>query len=205
MFHGRKAALGQIQVWMLTGFLAGWVLAACSASGPIQAAKPAGPSLKEPQAGLAVLYFHQKFRNISEMPKGEWAEKMGKPGKPIPNLDHRFGDGPVFDSGVSDKIGVRLTGFIHLAVPGSYLFKVNSNDGAEIAIDGRRVVSDPDVHSDRISDTGQFKAAEPGWYPFRAYYFENKKTATLQLFWKPPRAEAFSIVPADAFGHLPKG
>lgn len=203
MFHGRKAALGQIQVRLLTGFLAGWVLAACSASGPVQANQPVGPNLKEPQAGLAVLYFHQKFRNISEIPKGEWAEKMGKPGQPVPLLDHQFGDGPVFNSGVSDKIGVRLTGFIHLEVQGSYLFKVNSNDGAEIVIDGRRVVSDPDVHSDRFSAPGRIEVAKPGWYPFLAYYFENKKTATLQLYWKPPQADAFTIVPAHAFGNLP--
>lgn len=203
MFHGCKAGLGKMQVRMLTGFLAGWVLAACSTSWTVQADHALGPNQKELQAGLAVLYFHQKFRHVSEMRKGEWAEEMVKPGKPVALLDHRFGDGPVFNSGVSDKIGVRLTGFIHLAIQGLYVFKVYSNDGAEIVIDGQRVVSDPDVHSDRFSAPGRIEVAKPGWYPFLAYYFENKKTATLQLYWKPPRAETFAIVPAHAFGHLP--
>jgi hypothetical protein len=185
--------------------MVGLVLTACSASGPIRADKPAGINPEDLRPGLTTLYFNKKFRHVSEMPKGKYAEKKGKQGKPVPQLNHRFGLGSVFDSGASDKIGVRLTGFIHIPVAGSYVFTVNSNDGVEVAIDGRVVVSDPDVHSDRLSVPGVFEAGMSGWYPFQVYFFENKKTATLELCWKPPSLEACAIVPAEAFAHVPTG
>jgi hypothetical protein len=204
MQHHHTYATRKKIVRLIAGVLAGLVLAACSASGPVRADKPAGLDPEDLRPGLAVLYFHKKFRQVAEMPKGSWAEKLGRPGTPVAQLNHRFGNGPVFDSGVGEKIGVRLNGFIHLSVAGAYVFTVNSNDGAEISIDGRVVVSDPDVHSDRFSAPGVFEAGMAGWYPFQVYFFQNKKTATLQLYWKPPRVEAFAIVPAEAFAHLPQ-
>jgi hypothetical protein len=205
MEHNRANRMGEKIVRLIAGVLAGLVLTACSASGPVRADKPAAINPEDLQPGLATLYFYKKFRHVSEMPKGDRAEKSGKPGKPVAQLNHRFGTGPVFDSELSEKIGVRFTGFIHLTVPGAYVFAVNSNDGAEVSIDGRVVVFDPDVHSDRFSTPGVFEAGMNGWYAFQVYFFQNKGTATLELYWKPPEAEEFSIVPADVLRYLPKG
>jgi hypothetical protein len=191
-------------VRFMAAVAAGVVLAACAAPRPVPTDKSADLDPRALRPGLAVLYFHKRFRHISEMPQGKWAEKLGRPGQPILQLNHRFGKGEVFDSGVSIKIGVRLTGFIHLAEAGSYVFTVNSNDGTEVSIDSRVIVSDPDVHSDRFSAPGVFEARAAGWYPIEVYYFQNKGTATLELYWKPPQVEAFAIVPADAFAHLPE-
>ena len=153
--------------------------------------------------GLAVLYFDTFYRHISQMPTGEAALKEGKPGKPIPFLNHRFGEGPVFDSGISHGVGVQMTGFVKFPSPGKYLFKAKSNDGIRIFINNQKVIDDPTVHSDAFSAVTLVDLDKPGWYPLLLQYFQRKATATLELYWQGPGQADFSIVPAEAFGHIP--
>lgn len=158
------------------------------------------------KAGLAVLYFEDFYRHINQMPVGQAALKEGKPGKPIPFLNHRFGDGPVFDSGLSRGVGVEMTGFIRFPSEGRYLFKAKSNDGIRIFINKEMIIDDPDVHSggDRFSGEGLVEVNKPGWYAFFLQYFQRKGTSMLALYWQAPGQTDFSIVPADAFGHIPE-
>lgn len=156
------------------------------------------------QPGLATVYFFEKFRSIDDMPKSERGiDKFGQQGSPIFKLDHRFGDGEVFDSGRSQKVGILMRGFMQLDKPGTYLFQARSNDGFEMAIDGQTVVSDPTVHRDRLSDPGSFKVIRGGYFPVEIRYFQRKGTATLELYWQPPDAAAYSIVPAEVYVHAP--
>jgi len=97
--------------------------------------------------GLAVLYFEEFYRHINRMPIGETALKEGKPGKSIPYLNHRFGDGPVYDSGLSRGVGVQMTGFIRFPSAGRYLMKAKSNDGIRIFINNEMIIDDPSIHS----------------------------------------------------------
>lgn len=153
--------------------------------------------------GLAVLYFENHYRHINQMPAGKAALKQGRPGNPIPYLDHRFGDGPVFDSGRSRGIGVQMTGFIRFPSTGRYVFKAKSNDGIRIFINDRKIIDDPDVHleGDRFSEEAPVRVDKPGWHSFRLQYFQRKGTAMLALYWRIPGQAGFDIVPADAFGH----
>ena len=153
--------------------------------------------------GLAVLYFEEFYRHINRMPTGETALKEGKPGKPIPYLNHRFGDGPVFDSGLSRGVGVQMTGFIRFPSAGLYLMKAKSNDGIRIFINNEMIIDDPIVHSggDRFSREASVSVDKPGWYSFFLQYFQRKGTSMLELYWRLPGQADFSIVPADAFGH----
>ena len=45
---------------------------------------------------------------------------------------------------------------------------------------------------------------EAGWYPMLIKYFQKKGTAALSLYWKPPGAAEFSVIPAEAYAHLPE-
>lgn len=153
--------------------------------------------------GLAVLYFEEFYRHINQMPTGETALKEGKPGKPIPYLNHRFGAGPVFDSGQSRGVGVQMTSFIRFPSAGRYLFKAKSNDGIRIFINKKKIIDDPIVHSggDRFSGEASVEIDKPGWYSFFLQYFQRKGTSMLELYWQAPGQADYSIVPADAFGH----
>ena len=155
------------------------------------------------QPGLAVLYFEGLYRHINQMPFGERALKEGKPGKPIPYLNHRFGDGTVFDSGQSSGVGVQMNGFIRFPSAGRYLLKAKSNDGIRIFINQKMVIDDPNWHSggDRFSEEASVEVGDPGWYSFFLQYFQRKGTSMLELYWQTPGPAGYRIVPADAFGH----
>ncbi len=156
------------------------------------------------QPGLSVLYFHAFYRHIDEMPRGRIAIARGIPGKPIPYLDHHFAEEVmVFESGRAKGVGMHLEGYILLEKPGEYVFQANSNDGFRMLISDRRIINDPTVHSDRLSEKGMVKISEPGWYPIHILYFQRKGTATIQLFWKKPGDKQKSIVPAEVYAHLP--
>ena len=159
-----------------------------------------GVQLKQ---GLSVVYFNDKFRDIDEMPKTETGiAKYGHPGPPILKLDHKFGKGNVFESGRSHEVGVLMNGLIHLDKPGKYLFQAMSNDGFQLFINGNLIVSDPGVHGDRLSESGQFEVVKGGMFPVEIKYFQRKGTATLSLYWQPPGTTFFAIVPGGAYLHI---
>jgi len=156
------------------------------------------------QPGLSVIYFHGFYRNIFQMPKGKNAAKKGIPGKPIPVLDHKFGEDMVFDSGRAKGVGMHMDGFILFKMAGDYIFQAHTNDGFRLLISGKKIIDDPLYHSDRMSGEVKVKVSEPGWYPLRILYFQRKGTATIQLFWKKPGDKKMDIVPAEAYAHIPR-
>jgi hypothetical protein len=188
---------------------AGILMAACAK----QAAAPGVQSLTDrivPPAnvsdllpGLAVRYYEGHFRHIDQMPSGTRATRWGRSGNPIAIINHRFGEGNVFDSGVHQKVGVMMSGYIHFENSGSYRFRARSNDGVRIWIGDTVVIDDPDVHPDQLSDSRPLEIRLAGWYPFQLKYFQNKGSATLELYWQPPGAQDFTIVPEAVYRHHP--
>ena len=156
------------------------------------------------QPGLSVIYFHGFYRNLSQMPRGKRAIKKGFPGRPIPVLDHKFGENPVFDSGRAKGVGMHIDGFIFFDQPGDYIFQSNTNDGFRLLISDLKIIDDPMYHSDRMSGEIKVRVSKPGWYPLRILYFQRKGTATIQLFWKRPGDKEMGIVPAEAYAHIAK-
>lgn len=155
------------------------------------------------QPGLSVVYFHGFYRNIHQMPRGKSAAEKGIPGKPIPKLDHKFGEDLVFDSGRSKGVGMHMDGFILFEKTGDYVFQANTNDGFRLLISEMKIIDDPLYHSDRMSGKVRVRVSEPGWYPLRILYFQRKGTATIQLFWIKPGDKKEVIVPAEAYAHIP--
>lgn len=185
--------------FLLTGLLVSGLLG-CAADGGHR-----GPLMDfdagRLQPGLAVLYFDNFFRHASQVPEGDGTIVKGRPGPPVPFLDHQFGEDEVFDSGRSRGVGVQLSGFIHLEKTGAYQFQALSNDGVIVFIGGAKILSDPGVHSDQLSEIGSF-SSQGGWYPFLVNYFQRKGTAALAFYWQPPGAETFTAVPASAYAHF---
>ena len=153
--------------------------------------------------GLRVLYFDSMYRNIRQVPDGDRAIlEKGRPGAPILKIDNEFGEGEVFGSGRNKGVGVQMKGYLHLKKKGMYEFQALSNDGVEIIIDGKSILVDADVHSDRLSKIEQLSVPEPGWHSLMVKYFQRKGTATIKLFWKPPGNDEFEVIPARVYGHL---
>jgi len=156
------------------------------------------------EPGLRVLYFNGMFRNVRQIPDGDRAMlEKGRTGVPILMIDHQFGENEVFDSGRNRGVGVQMKGYLLLDRKGPYQFQALSNDGLEVFIDGRSILIDPDVHSDRLSSVETLAVQETGWHALMIKYFQRKGSATLTLYWKPPGKDAFEVIPARAYAHLP--
>ena len=152
------------------------------------------------QPGLEVLYYDAFYRNVDQMPTGSKIGK-GRPGKVVPYLNHNFDKGQVFDSGRGRGVGVRLTGQLLITQPGQITFKAKSNDGIRVFINDQVVLNDPDVHSDRYKESSPLEFSAPGYYNLTVLYFQRKGTAAIELWWKLPGAQDFSIIPAEAYAH----
>jgi hypothetical protein len=79
-----------------------------------------------------------------------------------------------------------------------------SNDGIRVEICSKMILTDPDVHSDRLSPQVLIDIPKPGWYPILVQYFQRKGTAAIELQWKLPGKAEFSVIPAEAYAHIPK-
>ncbi len=150
--------------------------------------------------GLAVCYVNAMVRHVDEIFS---REDDCEPGPPLKKLNYKTGRGKVLTSRWNDGVLAKITGYIHLEKAGPYVFAFESNDGVRLRIGGMLVTQDPDVHKDRFSDLGTFRAKEPGWYPVSIRYFERRNTSTLKLFWQPPddTADTMPLVPAEVLAH----
>jgi hypothetical protein len=165
------------------------------------------PDVASIQGGLSVWYFPDfNFEHVGEMPKSDPPYGWGFAGKkPILIIDRIFEpQEKVFDSGQHRGVALQMDGMLKFPTPGEYGIMALSNDGLRVYIGGKRVINDPDWHGDRFSRKNKLKFTESGWYPFKLKYFQRRGTAALKLFWKKPGDEDFSIIPAEAYGHLPK-
>ena len=172
----------------------------------IQLAPPAPISAGNLSPGLSVIYTDKFYRRISQMPAISQAKATGKRGRPVLQLNHQAGkEGLVFDSGKKKGVGMILTGYLHLAEPGVYRFQALSNDGIECILGDKQIFVDPDVHKDRLSPVGIVDIRQEGWYPLSIRYFQRKGTSALKLYWQPPGAGEFSIIPQEIFAHSNNG
>jgi hypothetical protein len=154
--------------------------------------------------GLVPRYFADfKARDVRELPDDTSTAYKSWTGRPVLQLDNLFGDEEVFDSGMNREIGVRLRGAISLPTAGTYSFQALSNDGIMMFLGDTLVIDDPLQHSDHLSRESSVNVTAAGWYPVRIDYFQRKGTAALQLFWTTPDNSNSTIVPAEAYGHLP--
>ena len=207
MPSGKRLILALIAMVLFGGLVGGCASSPQAADGftfPAQPLLPLDTAGLKP--GLAVLYFKHPFvRSLDALPQGEDARAHGWTGPPITDLNHQFGRGAIFDSGTNRGIAMELDGYIRLAQPGTYFFQANSNDGIRMVIGSQRLIDDPNWHSDRLTPESQLTIRQPGWYALRLRYFQRKGTASLQLYWKPPGEDHFSIVPAEVLAHQPTG
>ena len=158
------------------------------------------------EPGLRVLFFNGMFDDVGQIPDGDRAIlEKGRPGAPILVIDHQFGENEVLDSGRNRGVGVQMKGYLLLDRKGRYEFQALSNDGIEVFVEGESILIDPGVHPDRLSNVGSVYVQEPGWHALMVKYFQRKGSATLTLSWKTPGNDAFEVIPARAYAHLPDG
>ena len=156
------------------------------------------------EPGISVWYLEGFWRHLGQMPDEKSAKKRGVKGKPIPYLNHSFGEGIVFGSGRGRGVGLYMRAFIRFETPGVYEMAAMTNDGFRLEINGAKILEDPSVHSDRLTGDVRVKVVQAGWYPARMQYFQRKGTSTLKLFWKKSGDAERSAIPPEAYAHIPE-
>jgi len=158
------------------------------------------PSQQQP--GLSVVYIFQKYQSVDQIPTGKAALRMGRRGAPVTILNHQSGkEDQVFASGRSQGVGMVMEGFLNLEKTGIYRWQALANDGIRMVIGNQLIFEDPKVHADRLTPVGTIEVTKSGRYPVQIIYFQRKGTAALKLYWQPPGAEEFSLVPAAVYWH----
>ena len=167
---------------------------------------PAGVAAGDLRPGLTSWYYLEFFeRDLQNLPGNERSNYPSFPGKPILELNHQFDEQNIFDSGTNRGVGLRMKGYINFAETGRYEIRALSNDGFILYLSDKLAISDPEQHSDRLSNIAGVSINHPGWYKVVAEYFQRKGTAALKLMWKTPGGSDFEPLPPSVYGHLPEG
>ena len=119
-------------------------------------------------------------------------------------VNYWWAGGSVLNSGLNDRVGIRITGYINIPHNGDWQFRVKTDDGFRMKISDKYVINSwrlqgPTYHqsSPTYLNIGSYKL-EIEWYEWTGY-------ATMPLEWKstggysPIPPEAFSI-----FGNKPE-
>jgi len=90
--------------------------------------------------------------------------------------------------GVTDRFewfAIRYTGTFNVDTQGDYAFRLLSDDGSHLIIDGKKIIDNDGVHATRSASGNAYLAR--GWHSIEVDYFQGPRTEiALQLFWTPP-------------------
>ena len=196
---GRDQRLRLLQIVVLVvGYLAG--IPASLALDPVVGATlwSPQPAVSELRPGLAVTYDYARRVHVDDI------EVLSNPviGKPLDNIAHRTVDGKVLTAKRAMMVAAHIRGLIRFEAPGTYTFRIESNDGVKARIGDQQIWVDPEIHSNRWSPPIPLVIDAPGWYELWINYYQKKGTSALQLVWTVPESESETHVPPEVLAHL---
>ncbi|MEM1119075.1 MAG: PA14 domain-containing protein, partial [Bacteroidota bacterium] len=121
----------------------------------------------------------------------------------LPTIDAEGDDfGPL-----KDHFAILAEGYIKIPSGANFVFRLMSDDGSRLLIDGKEVINHDGLHGADARD-GEVALAE-GYHPFRLEYFENGGGQAIILKWRSFADGEFVTIPSTAFAHkksdAPKG
>jgi len=114
----------------------------------------------------------------------------------IKDIDYRGDINKLFDESVA-KFSLQLTGKILIPTAGNYWFRIESDDGAGLAID-QKVVIDADYPKGLTLEDGVV-FLEEGMHSFELRYFQDGGAAGLRLSWKRSDDDSWQLIPSEYF------
>ncbi|MFJ5036522.1 family 16 glycoside hydrolase [Streptomyces parvulus] len=162
----------------------GGVLAA-----PASSAAPADIPPQEPGITMRVFDVQTPLNELCAL----------KPGQ-TPNHDRLM---PTVDwsstadfGGIADNFVTEASGYLVAPRDGTYAFRLVSDDGSRLTLDGSTVIDHDGLHGAEPKDgTVELTA---GTHPLRIEHFDRGGGQQLQLSWMPPGESAFAVVPQEA-------
>ena len=113
----------------------------------------------------------------------------------LPTIDAEGDDfGPL-----KDHFAILAEGYIKIPTSSNFVFRLLSDDGSRLIIDGQEIINHDGLHGADAKD-GEIALAE-GYHPFRLEYFENGGGQAIILKWRSFSDGEFVVVPNTAFAH----
>lgn len=100
------------------------------------------------------------------------------------------------DFGADDFFVSEVTGNLQVGTGGTHAFRLTSDDGSRLWIDGTLVVDHDGLHGPTAKE-GSISLA-PGYHALRIEQFERAGGQQITLDWRTPGAAAFTLVPNSA-------
>ena len=97
------------------------------------------------------------------------------------------------DFGLNDQFLSEVIGNINIATAGTYQFRLTSDDGSRLRLDGNVVINHDGLHG-ATSVTGSV-ALTTGYHALRIEHFDNLVDQQITLEWQPPGTSTFVLVP----------
>jgi len=115
-----------------------------------------------------------------------------------PNIDYNGGfHNPSYGETYTRYYRVELSGELQASSAGRYSFRLTSDDGSILKLDGETLIRHDGQHGNDPVEAA--KTLTAGFHPFLVSYFQNAGEAHLKLEWITPDDTTYSIVPASAF------
>lgn len=119
----------------------------------------------------------------------------------LPNFDvpkRSFTQGFPGVRSLFEWFGVKFEGKIKIPTAGEYEFKLSSDDGSILYIDGNKFIDNDGLHP--VEEKVKSIRLSEGLHTFRLDYYQGPRTEiALQLFWRTDSSKAFEIIPAKYF------
>lgn len=149
-------------------------------------------------AGLAGEFF-ARSTSLSSLSGVDWSAPPSATG-PVPFVNFTGvadSSNPFWNSGPTTRYGVRLRGRIVIPQDGTWTFRLGSDDGSRLLIDGVQVINYDGLHSyGTRTGTATLSAGE---HDIEVLFFENTGNHGLTLAWQGPGVPTMAIVPPSAF------
>ncbi|WP_436499723.1 family 16 glycoside hydrolase [Actinokineospora sp. HUAS TT18] len=121
-----------------------------------------------------------------------------KPGQ-TPNVDKLMSTvnwSTTTDFGLGDKFMTEVIGYLVIPTTGAYTFRLTSDDGSRMSIDGGTVINHDGTHGATAKEASVSLSA--GSHALRIEHFDGLGGQVLKLEWKTPGATGFVVVPNSA-------
>ncbi len=117
------------------------------------------------------------------------------------NVSWPITNNPFYTDGPTDSFALRLVGTITVPSSGAWRFKLGSDAGARLLINGQLVINDDANHSFRF--TSGTIALNEGAHTFEVRYLERNYSQGLVATWQAPGAAYEEVIPSTAFTPAP--
>lgn len=110
---------------------------------------------------------------------------------------------PEHFGGIKDYYYAEVTGFLVIPEDGSYDFRLHSDDGSKLEINGNEVVNHDGLHGSEPPAEGTV-TLKKGLVPFKVEMFENEADELLRLSWRKSGVGNFEVIPTASL-RTPRG